>query len=144
MDAGMACGRDDNRNRHGRIGRGVIGVLTHGPALLMVRRAAGVARGGFWCFPGGHVEPGETPRDAIRRELAEELGIDTTPTKRLGSVRVPDADYILVVWRVCHVEGELRIAKDEIAEARWLTPPEIRTIHPGLRSNKRVLELLGV
>ena len=140
----MAGGSDDNRNRRRRVGRGVIGVLTHGQALLMVRRATGVARGGFWCFPGGHVETGETPREAIRRELAEELGIDATPTKRLGAVRVPDAGYILVVWHVRHVKGEFRIAKDEIAEAIWLTPPEIRTIHPGLRSNERVLELLGV
>ena len=127
-----------------RVRRGAIGIVACGSAYLMIRRAAGVARGGYWCFPGGHVEPGETPRRAVQRELAEELGIVVTPTHRVGSVRVVDADYILAVWRVRHINGELRIAKHEIAEARWLTPSEIRSIRPGLRSNERVLDLLGV
>jgi 8-oxo-dGTP diphosphatase len=111
----------------------------------MVRRAAGVAKGGYWCFPGGHVERGETPRQAIQRELAEELGLEVVPTERVGSVRVLNARrYILAVWRVRLVGGELRPAQDEIAEARWLTPSEIRAIRPNLRSNFRVLEMLGV
>ncbi len=127
-----------------RVRRGAIGIIASGSAYLMIRRAPGVARGGYWCFPGGHVEPSETSRQAVQRELAEELGIDVVPTQRVGSVRVVDANYILAVWRVRHVNGELRIAGGEIAEVRWLTPSEIRGIRPGLPSNHRVLEMLGV
>ena len=45
--------------------------------LLLARRPAGKAMAGLWEFPGGKVEPGETPEAALIRELHEELGIDT-------------------------------------------------------------------
>ena len=136
---------ESQRSAGSRVGRGVIGIARRGDAYLMVRRAAGVAKGGYWCFPGGHVERGETPRQAIKRELAEELGLEVVPIERIGSVRVLNTRrYILVIWRVRMVGGELKPARDEIAEARWLTASEIREIRPNLRSNFRVLELLGV
>jgi len=126
-----------------RVRRGVIGILTQDHRHLVIRRAAGVAKGGCWCFPGGHVEPGETPRRAIRREFVEELGIDVDPYERLGSVRVLDSRHILAVWRVRKIGGTLRPAESEIAEVDWLTGPQIRTVRPGLPSNHCVLQMLG-
>ncbi len=45
--------------------------------VLLARRPEGKAMAGLWEFPGGKVGPGETPEQALIRELAEELGIDT-------------------------------------------------------------------
>ena len=45
--------------------------------VLIAQRPAGKAMAGLWEFPGGKVEPGETPEAALIRELAEELGIST-------------------------------------------------------------------
>ena len=122
--------------------RGAIGVLSDCGRHLVIQRAAGVVRGGHWCFPGGHLELGETSRQAVRRELLEELGILVTPTERLGAIRLPDARYILAVWRVRRDGGPLRLSSAEVATAEWLLPSEIRALRPSLTSNLRVLDML--
>ena len=52
------------------------GVIIEGGRVLLSQRKAGDHLAGAWEFPGGKVEAGEDPRAALRRELAEELGIE--------------------------------------------------------------------
>lgn len=127
------------------IGRGAIGVIERAGRYLMIQRAAGLVRAGYWCLPGGHVEPGETSRDAVTREITEELGLVVEPVQRLGSLRVHTSRrYILAVWRVRVVAGEMVINRKEIAATAWLAADEIRQLSPALPSNLDVLKLLGV
>ncbi len=63
--------------------------------------------GGFWEFPGGKCEPGETPEDCIVRELREELGIEAVPFDRIYQL---DHDYpdkkVRVYFIRCIVRGD--------------------------------------
>jgi len=128
------------KNNH--VGRGVIGIIHQRDQYLMIQRAEGIARGGYWCFPGGHVKRDEISKMAIQRELDEELGIRVKPVHRLGAVRILNPDYILTVWRVNHIWGDIKPAKNEIADIRWVTLQEIPTLSPGLPSNHDVVDLL--
>lgn len=51
--------------------------IIHGGRVLAARRTAPEAARGLWEFPGGKVEPGETPEETLLRELREEIGIET-------------------------------------------------------------------
>lgn len=53
----------------------VCGIVFRRNRVLITRRPEGAYYGGFWEFPGGKVEAGESPEDGLRRELLEELGI---------------------------------------------------------------------
>ncbi len=53
-------------------------ILIEDGRVLLTQRKAGTHLAGVWEFPGGKVLPGEDPRDGLRRELAEELGINAT------------------------------------------------------------------
>lgn len=125
-----------------RVRRGVIGLLARGADYLMIQRSPNVTKGGAWCFPGGHVDSGETSRRAVVRELDEELGLVVRPTRRLGSIRILDSRHILVVWRVEHVSGEIRPHAPEVADVRWVPLNGIDAITPGLPSNVSVLNML--
>ena len=114
--------------------------------LLLVTTVAlslAAALASAWCFPGGHVEAGETSRDAVKRELFEELGIEIEAVERVGAIRILDANHVLAVWIVARIGGEFRLATSEIAQARWLTAEEIRRIPRSIPSNDRVLKMLG-
>ena len=65
----------------------------NGAELLLEVRAAGIPQAGDPCFPGGRIEPGETPAQAAAREMAEELGLCVGPERFLG--QLPTVQTIL-------------------------------------------------
>jgi 8-oxo-dGTP diphosphatase len=74
-------------------------VLVEGGRVLLTQRKAGTHLAGAWEFPGGKVQAGEDPREALRRELAEELGIEATAGEILDVTfhRYEDADKAVLL-----------------------------------------------
>ena len=65
----------------------VAGVIFRGPRVLIARRPIDVHLGGLWEFPGGKIEPPESPRAGLKRELWEELRVDVEVQCLLDRVR---------------------------------------------------------
>lgn len=92
--------------------------------LLLGRRAVHrKSYPGFWDLIGGHIEAGETPEQALRRELGEEIGIGVTGCELLDTLVLDAAAATplkLFVYRVDGwTGGEPRLANDEHSELRW-------------------------
>ncbi len=98
--------------------------LLSGGRLLAARRSAPPELAGRWELPGGKVEPGETPEQALVRELREELGVEAQPVERVPGEWPLRVGLVLQVWTAHLVSGEPRALEDH-DELRWLTPDEV-------------------
>ena len=95
--------------------------------VLIAQRPPGKWQAGRWEFPGGKLEPGETEAAAVRRELAEELGIRVDAAERLADIThdYPDRRVAIGLWLVLRHEGE-PVGLDGQA-LRWVTPDSLET-----------------
>ena len=107
----------------------VAGAVISGSTLLVAQRVRPPELAGRWELPGGKVGPGETERDALARELAEELGLDITDVavgERLGDDIWLNGTTILRAYRVRLIRGEPH-ARDHQA-LRWVTAAELHDV----------------
>ena len=91
--------------------------------LLLQKRPAHKHHGGLWEFPGGKVEDGETPRAALVREIAEELGIAIEADALEPALFADEAGagpIVLILYTCCSWRGE--IAALEGQESGWFNP----------------------
>jgi len=116
-------------------------ILRADGSFLLGQRAADTFYPGYWEFPGGKVEPGETPRDALVRELHEELEIEVlAATPWIVREHVYEHAHVrLHFFRVTQWRGELR---DHVHAALTWQQPGSLTVAPMLPANAPVLAAL--
>ncbi len=107
-----------------RILRAVAGILWRDGRYLVAERPLGTVMAGYWEFPGGKIEPGESPRQALFRELAEELGIACSRAAlwKTLSHRYPHGHVALRLFRVTRFAGDP--APLEGQTLRWIDPAD--------------------
>jgi 8-oxo-dGTP diphosphatase len=95
--------------------------------VLLARRPEGKAMAGLWEFPGGKVDPGETPEGALIRELAEELGIDVAASClapfTFASHAYPDFHLLMPLY-VCRKWSGIPLAR-EGQRLAWVRPARL-------------------
>jgi len=93
--------------------------------VLLTRRAEGQHLAGMWEFPGGKLEDGESPEEALVRECREECGIDVDVGEILDVThhRFPEKDVLLLFYRCGLRGGEVRHL--QVADHAWVLPTEL-------------------
>lgn len=94
--------------------------------ILIARRKPGKSQGGLWEFPGGKLEPGESPEACLIRELQEEMWIEIVPYELFG---INEHDYgnvriKLIAYRAKYSHGEIRLTDHD--DYRWVERRELR------------------
>ncbi len=102
-------------------------VIVRDGAVLCAQRGPG-ALADMWEFPGGKIEPGETPRAALEREIAEELLCDVTVGEEVTSTTYEyDFGVVTLTTFYCRlVAGEPHLT--EHAQVVWLAPDDLMTL----------------
>ena len=101
--------------------------LAHAPEkILIVRRGPGQIGAGFWEFPGGKVELGESPEQALHREIEEELGIRIKVQALIGEDvhHYPTKTIRLRVYRAEALQEKLVLTEHD--DFKWCLPSEIK------------------
>ena len=119
------------------------GILRNGGRVLVCQRKAGDRFGLKWEFPGGKVEAGETPESCLRRELAEELGIDADvgPEVHRTDHRYPNGVSVrLLFFRILGFAGVPE--NREFERFTWARPDELPAFD-FLEADKAVVDRLA-
>ncbi len=105
----------------------VAAIIEEADRFLLTRRQSGVHLAGLWEFPGGKVDPGETPAGALQRELREELDVEIDPGEAVFNTRhaYPDRTVELTFYR-CTLKGNPRPLLGQ--EMRWVARPELASL----------------
>lgn len=93
--------------------------------ILLAQRPAGKIAAGRWEFPGGKIEAGETPREALARELKEEIGIELTSARPLICLRHAYAERTveLDTWLVTDWQGQAEGLEQQALA--WVQPDAV-------------------
>ncbi|MBA4047382.1 MAG: 8-oxo-dGTP diphosphatase MutT [Sphingomonas sp.] len=114
--------------------------------VLLAQRPAGKQHAGLWEFPGGKVDPGETPEAALIREVTEELGVSISAAciapATFASVALAERSLVLLLYVCRKWQGVPRAI--EAAALRWVRPVDMHALAmpPADRSMIGLIEAL--
>ena len=104
-------------------------VIRNGERVLMAKRPIGKAQAGMWEFPGGKIERGETPAEALARECREEILLEIENQSVLRSIlhRYPEKTIRLILVE-CNARPDSVPVPQEGQTVAWVHPSELNQL----------------
>ena len=102
-------------------------IIHRGPRILICQRGEGGNCSNLWEFPGGKVEPNETPEQCVLRECREELGIEIELKGLYARTkyRYPDREIAFSFFRAELTNGEIK--RKVHRDIKWVLPDELKS-----------------
>jgi 8-oxo-dGTP diphosphatase len=124
--------------------RVVAAVVWRDSRVLLTQRPPGGPLGLMWEFPGGKIEPGESPEGALWREIEEELGVGCTPGRVLAVHRhaYPHGLEVEIHFVQCELESIAFRPHAAVHAVRWVRPEDVDP-HELLAGDREFLAALG-
>lgn len=121
-----------------------IAVITRGGRILVCQRHEADTFGGYWEFPGGKREVGESLEQCLARELMEELAIRARPVAQLTTIEhnYPNADVRLFPF-VCEVDDAAEPRAIECQAMEWIDPPRVKSFRFPPANEKMLDEVIA-
>ena len=107
----------------------VAGIVWRDGEYLAVERPEGARMAGWWEFPGGKIEPGETPDNALIREFQEELGVTPTEFEYWRDLEHEYEEFVvhLNFFHIRNYSGELQCLENQ--RMAWIDPQKAPTLN---------------
>lgn len=123
--------------------RVVAAVVRDGDRILLTQRPPGGPLGLQWEFPGGKIEPGESPEHAMVREVREELGVESTALETMA-VHAHDYEHVAVeiTFLAATLASHTFARSDAVHAWRWMRPVDV-ALDEVLEADRDFLRALG-
>jgi len=114
---------------HNTVQVGVVGIIMNDKNQVLLARRLGKSHEGMWGLPSGTIQPGETAKETLVREMKEELGIEITSIKFTGYFydthgRDPRYATAIDLPFICYIQNGTPQPLHESSELRWFNPGE--------------------
>lgn len=95
----------------------------------------------YWCLPGGHIDFGETPEEAVKREIKEEIGLEIKPRffNYYNEFHENIGWHSIVLIFISDIKGKIKKCEKEVKEIRWFSEKEIFKLKLAFE-HKKILE----